>query len=170
VVFVLSKSWRAKALSALDLLALKLAALCHDVDHPGWNNDFEVNSSSELALVYNDHSVLENHHASFTFSKLLRKPGCNFLSNLPALEARELRKTTLGAVLATDMALHGKHVDELRIFADKERAPRRPSMDDMDTTETYARAARKCLDARRWAAFSLASFTSGASTSRGSLF
>lgn len=42
-----------------DVLALMIASLCHDVDHPGNTNSFEINTSSELALIHNDLSVLE---------------------------------------------------------------------------------------------------------------
>lgn len=44
-----------------------LAALCHDVDHPGLNNDFFVAIHHPAALLYNDNAVLENHHCAFTF-------------------------------------------------------------------------------------------------------
>lgn len=41
-----------------------MAALSHDVDHPGLNNGFLVNTLDEMALLYNDQSVLENHHVA----------------------------------------------------------------------------------------------------------
>lgn len=53
-----------------EALSLMVAALGHDADHPGNDNQFEIDSSSPLALCYNDISVLENHHASTTFSVL----------------------------------------------------------------------------------------------------
>ena len=33
------------------MLGIFIAALCHDVDHPGHSNQFEINSKSELALM-----------------------------------------------------------------------------------------------------------------------
>jgi hypothetical protein len=110
---------RARDLTALDVLALKVAALCHDVDHPGHSNDFEVKSSSELALRYNDASVLENYHASYVFATLLRNPSTDFLANLSRASYREFRKAVISMILATDMARHGAHVDSLRAFADR---------------------------------------------------
>ena len=44
-----------------------IAAVIHDVDHPGKNSAFLCNSGSELANLYNDITVLENHHAAFGF-------------------------------------------------------------------------------------------------------
>lgn len=37
----------ASILTPLDLLALLLAALCHDLDHDGHSNSFHVNSNTE---------------------------------------------------------------------------------------------------------------------------
>jgi hypothetical protein len=49
-----------------DVLAGLIAAAGHDVAHTGTNNAFHIASGSELALRYNDVSVLENMHASYT--------------------------------------------------------------------------------------------------------
>jgi hypothetical protein len=38
----------------IDEVASLLAAIVHDLDHPGKTNSFLVNSSSQLALLYND--------------------------------------------------------------------------------------------------------------------
>ena len=38
-------------------LGLLVAALCHDVDHTGKTNAFEINKGSELALTYHDRAV-----------------------------------------------------------------------------------------------------------------
>ena len=38
----------------LDEVAALLAAIIHDVDHPGRTNAFLVNSNNPLALLYND--------------------------------------------------------------------------------------------------------------------
>ena len=72
-------------LPKLDLLALLLAALCHDIDHPGTTNSFQVMAASDLALLYNDQAVLESHHARHH----LLPPVASFDVHLlaPALEA-----------------------------------------------------------------------------------
>jgi hypothetical protein len=41
------------SLTKLDIVALMVAAACHDYKHGGLNNDYQVKSQSELAIVYN---------------------------------------------------------------------------------------------------------------------
>ncbi|KAL8448233.1 hypothetical protein Emag_004001 [Eimeria magna] len=50
-----------------DEVVMCLAALGHDVGHPGLNNAFLVSTNQSIALVYNDNAVLENYHAYLTF-------------------------------------------------------------------------------------------------------
>lgn len=110
----------ASFLTHLDILSLLIAALCHDVGHPGVSNAYLVNSESDLALTYNDRSVLESHHSSLTF-KLLKKPESNLMVNLSTLEKKELRSTIIASILATDMSHHFTHTAKLeqRIKASK---------------------------------------------------
>lgn len=85
------------------LFATLIAALVHDIGHPGNNNLFEINSFSELALKYNDLSVLEQHHCALAF-ELIKK------HNLNSIMSREdfcvFRKTIVTCILGTDMAHH----------------------------------------------------------------
>merc|ERR1719253_2480921 len=64
---VLVKGRLASLYSGLQVLTVLVAALAHDMDHPGTNNQFQVKSGSTLALLYNDRSVLEMHHAASLF-------------------------------------------------------------------------------------------------------
>ena len=110
---------RNEALSDHHLLALLIAAVGHDVDHPGVNNAFMMNSDSPLALRYNDQSVLENHHAATTFS-ILSDPKCNLLASLSTAERREARAQMIGIILHTDMARHEEMVKVLTVKAAEE--------------------------------------------------
>jgi len=49
------------------MFSILVAAVVHDVKHPGINNNFQVNSVSDLALTHNDLAVLENEHVSHAF-------------------------------------------------------------------------------------------------------
>ena len=91
----------------LDLLGILIAALGHDLGHPGFTNPFHINSLSELALTYNDASCLENFHASKLF-RTLRTTETNIFENLSVQDFKTIRKRMIGNILATDMANHGK--------------------------------------------------------------
>lgn len=61
-----------KILRPADAFALAIAAIGHDIGHPGVNNYFVVNTFTPLATLYNDQSVLENYHAACLFILLKR--------------------------------------------------------------------------------------------------
>ena len=46
-----------KVFNATEKYSLLLAAICHDVDHTGKTNAFEISKISKLCLKYNDESV-----------------------------------------------------------------------------------------------------------------
>ena len=60
---------------APQVMAALVAAAVHDVDHPGVTNLFLVAIRHELAIMYNDISVLENHHVATAF-RALQVCGC----------------------------------------------------------------------------------------------
>ena len=94
-------------LSPEDLIATFTASLAHDIGHPGRNNAFQINALTEIAIIYNDVSVLENFHCSLLF-KILQDDSCNIFSNYTNLDFRKMRKRVINMILATDMFNHGK--------------------------------------------------------------
>lgn len=106
-------------LSRLDWLALLVASLCHDLGHPGVNNAHMVFTQSELALLYNDRSVLENFHAASLF-QLLRRDDVNIFASLTRQQLRDVRKSITDCILSTDMADHYEYVTRLGVKADLE--------------------------------------------------
>eukprot|EP00494_Astrolonche_serrata_P033932 UN34201 len=97
--------------SLLDLFASLIACAAHDVDHNGFNNTFHKNSESELAILYNDISVLENHHAASGW-KILKEH--NFLCNLSKEDRKRFRDVYTSCILHTDMAKHGQYLVEVK--------------------------------------------------------
>lgn len=89
-----------------------LAAFCHDIDHPGTSQNYEIATLSTLALRHNDSAILERHHAHTAFS-LLQKPECNILDGFSREEYRECRKVIIHAILGTDMSKHFTIVSQL---------------------------------------------------------
>jgi len=92
------------------IFSMLLASICHDVDHPGNNNNFEVLTNSKLALLHNDNSVLENHHAFVTFS-LLSRAEFSLLGSVSKQTVKDIRTLIISIILNTDMALHNDLTD-----------------------------------------------------------
>ena len=64
-----------------------LAAIIHDYDHKGVNNDFLVKSQDDLAVRYNDRAPMENHHVASAWA-LLKLDSHDFMRRMPAKVGR----------------------------------------------------------------------------------
>ncbi|KAI9066828.1 HD-domain/PDEase-like protein, partial [Trametes sanguinea] len=103
-------------LTAEDLFALCIAAVGHDVGHPGLTNAFMKNAKTPLAVVYDDKSVLEQMHYSLIM-QIMRHNKLGFLLDRPG-SGPLFRKLLLGTVLATDMGVHFDFMSEFRHLLD----------------------------------------------------
>jgi len=112
---------RVVKISPEDAFASIISGTIHDFDHPGFNNNFHVRTNAYLALLYNDRSVLENHHCASVF-ELMKNPKFNLLQSLSTEQRKEVRDTTLEMVLSTDMGNHNKifHTFRKRLHDDGE--------------------------------------------------
>ena len=93
--------------TVLDLLSIFISALGHDIGHPGLNNNFHINASTELAITYNDASCLENFHCCKLFT-ILKKDETNIFEKLSVSDYKDIRKRMISEILATDMFYHKK--------------------------------------------------------------
>ncbi|XP_038830086.1 high affinity cGMP-specific 3',5'-cyclic phosphodiesterase 9A-like isoform X4 [Salvelinus namaycush] len=96
-----------------DMGILMTAAVCHDLDHPGYNNTYQINARTELAVRYNDISPLENHHCAVAF-QILSLPECNIFANVELEAYKQIRQAIITLILATDMARHGEILDSFK--------------------------------------------------------
>ncbi|XP_067937272.1 3',5'-cyclic-AMP phosphodiesterase 4C-like isoform X3 [Watersipora subatra] len=104
----------------LEVLATLFACAAHDVDHPGVSNQFLVVTEAELAYLYNDESVLENHHIALGF-QLLKDEGCNVFSQLTPKQWKTVRKMAIDMVLATDMSKHMGLLADLKTMVETKK-------------------------------------------------
>jgi len=122
-VDVLQAAWllvRDAPLARNDKLAVCVAALFHDAQHPGRNNTFLRATSSDLVARYGGESTLEHLHWSVAES-YLRAPA--LVSQLPVAACPEQYARFLGKVkmliLATDMGKHKDVEREVAALADR---------------------------------------------------
>ena len=104
----------------LEVFAAIFSAAIHDVDHPGLTNQYLINTGSELALMYNDESVLENHHLAIAF-KLLQNGSHDIFANLSKKQRQIIRKMIIDMVLATDMSKHMSLLAELKTMVESKK-------------------------------------------------
>jgi hypothetical protein len=90
--------------------ALLMSALCHDIGHPGNNNDFEIRTRSDRALLYSDQSVLENFHCRLASETFLNYKVDKLM---PPGAWKSFRSCMIKAILSTDMKHHTKLKAEL---------------------------------------------------------
>ncbi|KAJ3055057.1 High affinity cAMP-specific 3',5'-cyclic phosphodiesterase 7A [Rhizophlyctis rosea] len=100
--------------TAEDCFAGVIAASIHDLEHPGVNNAFLINSQSPLALRYNDLAVLENHHCARAFELMTTDESCNVLSRFSSERLKAIRSSILSMVLATDMSSHFEYIAKFK--------------------------------------------------------
>ncbi|XP_054590068.1 cGMP-specific 3',5'-cyclic phosphodiesterase isoform X2 [Nothobranchius furzeri] len=110
-MFALLKSGRFQNnLNDVEILALMIATLCHDLDHRGVNNSYIQRSDHPLAQLY-CHSTMEHHHFDQCLM-ILNSPGNQILSGLSLDEYKVTLKMIERAILATDLALYMKRREE----------------------------------------------------------
>ncbi|XP_034021239.1 cGMP-specific 3',5'-cyclic phosphodiesterase-like [Thalassophryne amazonica] len=110
-MFALLKSGRLEdRLTNLEVLALMIATLSHDLDHRGVNNSYIQRSEHPLAQLY-CHSTMEHHHFDQCLM-ILNSPGNQILSALSLDEYKSTLKMVEAAILATDLAIYMKRRGE----------------------------------------------------------
>ncbi len=84
-------------------LAMFVGAICHDLDHRGFNNKFMIDVGSPLAAIYST-STMEHHHFNMTVT-ILQQENHNIFSRLNPEEYRQVLGNIKHCILATDLAL-----------------------------------------------------------------
>ncbi|XP_041425130.1 high affinity cGMP-specific 3',5'-cyclic phosphodiesterase 9A-like isoform X2 [Xenopus laevis] len=126
-------------MSLVELGVLMTSAICHDLDHPGYNNTYQINAHTELAIRYNDMSPLENHHCAVAF-QILAQPENNIFANITPELFKQIRQSIIRLILATDMARHGEILESFKKVL--------PSFDfsNEDHVKTLQMVLIKCCD------------------------
>jgi cAMP-specific phosphodiesterase 4 len=113
------------ALGDDDALALLIAAIVHDVCHPGVDNEFLRRTESEVALRYHGDAPLERHHAYAAYA-LMRRPATRFFNRWDAARAAKMELKVRSLVLATDMKHHHAFIERLVEFQSATKPPPTP--------------------------------------------
>ncbi|XP_026232713.1 dual 3',5'-cyclic-AMP and -GMP phosphodiesterase 11A isoform X2 [Anabas testudineus] len=94
-----------ETLTEVEILALIVGCVCHDLDHRGTNNAFQEKTGSALALLYGTSATLEHHHFNHAVM-ILQSEGHNIFSSLSSTEYSNLMQLLKLSILATDLTLY----------------------------------------------------------------
>ncbi|XP_043911570.1 cone cGMP-specific 3',5'-cyclic phosphodiesterase subunit alpha' [Protopterus annectens] len=95
-----------KYYSDLEAFAMVAAAFCHDIDHRGTNNLYQMKSQHPLAKLHGS-SILERHHLEYS-KTLLQDESLNIFQNLNKRQFENVMHLFEVAIIATDLALYFK--------------------------------------------------------------
>lgn len=100
-----------------DIFILFIAAIGHDVGHPGFTNVFMKNAQTPLSIVFSNRSALEQMHCSLLL-RIMRHHGLG-----PLLERPQARKLLWETIMATDMSVHADFMESFERLISGEKGP-----------------------------------------------
>uniref|UniRef100_A0A6I8T1J6 Phosphodiesterase n=1 Tax=Xenopus tropicalis TaxID=8364 RepID=A0A6I8T1J6_XENTR len=110
----------------LEAMAMVTAGFCHDIDHRGTNNLYQMKSQHPLAKLHGS-SILERHHLEFG-KFLLADESMNIFQNLNRRQHEHVIHLMDIAIIATDLALYFKKrtmfqkiVDQSKTYEDEQK-------------------------------------------------
>ncbi|KAF8960363.1 hypothetical protein BDZ97DRAFT_1321749 [Flammula alnicola] len=126
ILFAPNRTWKPRkafdgsrlitSLGLRELFILYVAAIGHDVGHPGFSNMFMKNAKTPLSLVFDHSSALENMHCQLLL-RVMRYHGLGVLLDDPK-HGNHIRKILQQSVLATDMGVHEDFMKRLKSTID----------------------------------------------------
>lgn len=123
----------------LEILSSIMAAVCHDLDHPGVNQSFLVATKNPLAGLYQNNSVLENHH--WRFALCIFKESKLF-DHLEAPMLEDMKQQLKQLILATDIARQNDYLKRFKALTNSNKF----SMSNTDDRALVLQMALKCAD------------------------
>lgn len=88
-------------LSDLQVLALLLTAMMHDVGHDGFNNTYHKHAQTERALTFNDQSIQENHHLRVLFESMRAHETIDIFRHFASATHHQAQQTKISKVFST---------------------------------------------------------------------
>ncbi|XDC57907.1 hypothetical protein R6Z07M_009089 [Ovis aries] len=129
----------ASFLTPLDIMLGLLAAAAHDVDHPGVNQPFLIKTNHHLANLYQNMSVLENHHWRSTIGMLRES---RLLAHLPKEMTQDIEQQLGSLILATDINRQNEFLTRLKAHLHNKDL----RLEDVHDRHFMLQIALKCAD------------------------
>jgi GAF domain-containing protein len=101
-----------------ELFALSIASICHDANHNGFTNVFNVKAETPLGILFKNQSALKTHHCTISIG-VMAKEHCNLLHSFSVLDYNRMWTLVIQLILVTDMAKHFDFVKNLNATLEK---------------------------------------------------
>ncbi|GFY52052.1 cAMP-specific 3',5'-cyclic phosphodiesterase 7B [Trichonephila inaurata madagascariensis] len=138
----------ASNLTPLEAMASVIAAVAHDLDHPGVTQAFLVATSNHLVNLYHNSSVLENHHWRTAISCLSES---GIFNHLEKDTWQDIQRQIRSLILATDITRQKEFLARFKNYLSSESL----DMEDTQYRHFALQIALKCADlcnpCRPWA-------------------
>lgn len=125
-------------LEPLEIMASLIGAVTHDLDHPGVNQPFLIATSNHLAALYENTSVLENHHWRSAVGCLLESGVAEQIHEIRP----ELEKQISSLILATDITRQQEFINKFKDYLNSDNL----DMHNPDHRHFILQIALKCAD------------------------
>ncbi|KAM7294096.1 uncharacterized protein ISCGN_023637 [Ixodes scapularis] len=126
-------------MTPVEAMAALIAAVTHDLDHPGVNQPFLIATSNHLAALYKNFSVLENHHWRSAIS-CLRQSG--IFDHLDSSVWDEMEYHIRSLILATDITRQQEFLSRFKRYMENNAL----DMADKEYRHFILQIALKCAD------------------------
>ena len=104
--------------TSLELYGIFVSAVCHDANHQGFNNIFNVKAETPLGILFKDQSVMEMHHVEQSIP-IIARDDINLFGSLNQEDTRKIWNIFVKLILATDMAKHFEIVKRTTAIMDE---------------------------------------------------
>lgn len=125
-------------LTPLEILSSLIGAVTHDLDHPGVNQPFLIATSNHLAALYENTSVLENHHWRSAIGCLLESGVAEQIEDIRP----EMERQISSLILATDITRQQEFIGTFKDFLNNNTL----NMRNADHRHFILQIALKCAD------------------------
>jgi GAF domain-containing protein len=105
ITYMLYTGRLAEAYEAWELYTLIVAAICHDTNHHGFNNVYNVKAQTPLGILYKDQSVMEMHHLTQAIP-IISRDDIALFHTFDTQQLKRVWTLFVRIILSTDMAHH----------------------------------------------------------------
>ncbi|KAK8896781.1 hypothetical protein M9Y10_014698 [Tritrichomonas musculus] len=139
-----------------EIFAMLVASICHDANHDGFTNQYNVKAQTPLGILFRNQSVMETHHCTVMIN-IMTRDEANLMHSLDENQSTKMWYLLINLILSTDMAKHFTIVDQGNKMVDEKRKWQKDENDRLLVMELLIKAAdisnvsRRFEIADRWA-------------------